>query len=119
MTNQTIEMTEAQKREIEWLRTEILKHDGHRNERAEYKRFEVRVDDVCGKPFVTVMTTVGNKNDEGTMAEVYARTSRVIKVGVRGGLRLLNPGKFNKKTGRVDYSNARIHGRRVVYWTTK
>jgi len=86
-------MTTTQEKRIEELRQAILLSDGLGEAHVdghEYKRFEV-TDHECGLVFV--LAEVGRKDDEGTMASIYARTRRHICIGRRGGLKLLNARK--------------------------
>jgi hypothetical protein len=81
MENST--MTKAQVKVINRLREDILDHDGYSNN-YEYKRFEIDISN--RSKIVFLATTVGLKNDEGTMASVLARTQRHVAIGPRGGL---------------------------------
>lgn len=84
-------MTKQQQQAVEWLRREILLNDGlgkNHVDRHEYKVFEVTAYEDIKTIFV--FARVGRKNDEGTMAEVFARTTRHIAIGPRGGMQLLN-----------------------------
>ena len=58
---------------------------------------------------VFMATTFGRKGDERTYAEVFCRDHRVLVIGPRGALILLNPaGRAKKKFGRA-----------ALYTTTK
>lgn len=100
--------TKAQLAQVEWLREKVLLHDGYSDE-YEYKSFEVEERGFEGyrgyKPFVIVSTQVGHKGDEGTMAQIFARTRRLIWIGPRGGMHLLNTkgatGRSGQATGRA------------------
>jgi len=84
--------TQAQEKALEWLKREIMKHDSHNNpERCEFKKWEVTLTDY-GK--VYLVSEVGGKDDEGTMAAVFARSYRLIWIGPRGGLKLVNAAKY-------------------------
>lgn len=83
-------MTAAQQRRVEWLRDEIIRHDGN-GERYEYKLFDVEE----RAPLVFVLSEVGLKGDENTMASVFCRTRRHVAIGRCGGMRLLNAVKKN------------------------
>lgn len=91
------QMTTAQKRVVEEIRHAVLHNDGY-GDNYEYKRFNVELTDF-GK--VQVLTEVGRIGDEGTMAEVFARTRRQIFIGKRGGLTLCNPAKFIEENGKT------------------
>lgn len=85
-------MTEKQAKTVEWLRKEIIRHDGYGKhaDKYEYKTFEV---EEIGYGIVTVYSVVGLKGDEGTMAAILCRTTRHIAIGPRGGMKLLNSRK--------------------------
>ena len=68
----------------------ILENDGLHSPDYEYKQFEVTESDYPGSKLVFLHTVVGRKNDEGTYAAVFARRTRLIAIGPRGGLHLLN-----------------------------
>ena len=75
-------LTKAQNKAVEFLRRRlILDHEGE----YEYKRFEVK----NTEGFVTLASAVGRKNDESTFAFLY-QENRLIAIGTKGGLRLLN-----------------------------
>ena len=61
---------------------------------------------------IFLSSVVGLRGDEGSMAEIFARTKRLIAIGKRGGCRLLNPGRFTTVDGHhVRVSSAqRVHG---------
>jgi hypothetical protein len=65
-----------------------------------------------GSPVVEVRATIGLKNDEGTQAEVFARTSWQIFVGPRGGLTAYGWDEKAKRTLRYNGSAAFHGGRR-------
>ena len=98
--------TKAQLAQVEWLREQVLLHDGYGySAEHEYKSFEVEERGFEGyhgyKPFVTVSTEVGRKGDEGTMAEIFARTRRLISIGPRGGMHLLNTKGATGRSGQA------------------
>lgn len=108
-------MTEAQARAVEYLRRAILANDGlGGRDDHEYKSFKTAQNDY-GTVYVT--TTVGLIGDEDTAAWL-CRVHRHIAIGPRGGMRLLNPGRYNKATGRIVPSKARVTGRAVAYTLT-
>jgi len=107
------QMNAAQKRKLEWLKKEILLHDGNHREGYEYKRWEVSDEG----PFVALLSEVGMVGDEETMASVLCRTRRHIFIGPRGGLKLVNAARYDTRRKRFVYS-APVCGRKVVYWTT-
>lgn len=92
-------MTREQGRAVEYLRDQIIRHDGHSDNDYEYKRFDVR-DVEPGGHYVFVVSEVGLKGDEGTLASIYCRTHRHISIGPRGGLTLLNAKHKSKRQGR-------------------
>lgn len=99
-------MNERQERALTWLRSAIMNHDGRANDPDyEYKRFEVTEHPECH--CVSLVTVVGLKGDEGTMAQIFARTHRHIWIGKRGGLKLLNA-----------KHKSRAQGNRVVWELT-
>jgi len=97
-------MTKAQERMVERLIHAIRVSDYADNPDYEFKEIEVSQFDfdtlpTSYHPLVFLYTVVGRKNDEGTMAEAFARSRRNICIGPRGGLRLLNA-KFKKSRAR-------------------
>lgn len=86
--------TPSQRAAVEYLRREIILHDGSRANPGEYeyKRFQLTTttNPNLGLILVFVDSVVGLKGDEGTHAELYGRTHRLIKIGKRGGLKLMN-----------------------------
>jgi len=114
-------MTPKQQKAVEWICKEVIKNDGY-GERYEYKRFEVvEYTDYPyseDSPMVYVVTDVGLVGDEGTMAEVFARVHRHIRVGPRGGLKLMNPGRYSKGQGKIVERKTPITGREVVWRMT-
>ncbi len=111
-------MNEIQRRTIEYLRREIFLHDAHVGSRDpseskyEYKRFDVKESPETGQVFL--LTEVGLKNDEGTMASILCRSSRHIAIGKKGGLTLLNARKTRGKKLDTKY----VRGRRAVWYQT-
>ncbi len=98
-------MEKRQQETIEYLRREILLHDGLGKAHVagyEYKEFEVRESE---SGLVFVSTVVGRKGDEGTLATLV-RTRRHIAIGPKGGMQLLN-------------GTRRVRGRKVTWWTTE
>lgn len=90
-------MNIAQRNVLVNLKRDILAHDRH-GENYEYKRWDIN----DNQTHVYLIATVGMKKDEGTMAEVFARTTRHICIGPNGGTKLLNTGKYrNSKIHRV------------------
>lgn len=79
-------MTNAQKRAVERIRRDHIRQAAGYGEDAEYKKF--RVED-CGA-FVSVVSEVGGKNDEGTLAACICRDHRHIFIGRHGALTLVN-----------------------------
>jgi len=86
------DISKAQQKTIDFIRAEVIKHDGLNNPEYEYKLFEVTPLDWGGK--VQVITEVGRVGDEGTMAQTFARTRRQIFLGPRGGMKLVNAARF-------------------------
>lgn len=104
-----------QKGAVEWLRREIIKHQGGAHRGYEYKRFDVKyyphIETVC------VISEVGMTGDEGTMAQMLCRDRRQIWIGPRGGMRLLNPARYDKKSGDIlpCKIGVTVRGRAVIY----
>lgn len=95
----TDKISRAQEEAIELIREVVLENDGLHSEDYEFKKFEVQLLDWGS---VQVLTEVGSKTDEGTLAAILCRTKRQIFIRRRGGLTLLNPAKFVKnKQGRT------------------
>lgn len=109
-------LTTAQQQILDSLRKDILKHDGHGDDTTyEYK--EWTLDEGWGGG-VFLVSTVGRKNDEGTMAEVFARTHRHIAIGTRGGVKLLNPGNYDAKQHKMIRICQRSGYSRAIIQTT-
>ena len=87
-------LSAQQRSRLEQLRSAILLHDGLDSDAYEYKIFEIRLG---GRSSVLLYTVVGRKGDEGTAAESFARRSRMLAIGRRGGLTLLNPQERGQK----------------------
>lgn len=96
-------MTASQAAAIEAIRERIieLRNRGFA-QNYEFKHFEVRQ----RQGYVSLTVEIGRKGDEGTMASIYCRDRRIIAVGPRGGLELLNAKHKNASRG---WFNA-IHG---------
>ena len=109
-------MTDKQREMVDWLREQILFHDGLRNtDEHEYKSFDINTE---YSSFVAVSTVVGQKGDEGTMASVFCRTRRNITVGPRGGMTLLNTARYDKKTKKMIRVKTHATGRSVAWALT-
>lgn len=84
----------------------------------EYKLFKVELLDWG---VVQILTEVGRKSDEGTMAAIFCRTRRQIFVGRKGGLTLCNPARFVKdeegNTKRIP-KKGRVEGPRALWVAT-
>jgi hypothetical protein len=106
-------MTKSQERTI----NEIKAHFEAQNERrgTEFKQFEVNDTEYL----VSLVIVTGGINDEGTMAEVFARDRRHLFIGKRGGIKLANPGRYNEKTKSIDFCNKRVHGWKALYALSK
>jgi len=97
-------MNTRQAETLEWLRKEILRHDGLQDvtDNYEYKFWEISYGDHVdrrGHRLVFLVSEVGRKNDEGTMAEIYARRHRHICIGAKGGVTLLNAKRRDQAKG--------------------
>lgn len=110
-------MTKAQVAAVEWLQTEIFNHDCYgRPEKYEYKRFDLDFDPTTGLAFL--VTEVGEINDENTVLSVLGRNHRHIVIGRKGGLELLNTGRYDKQEQRIKPTTVRARGRRVTWALT-
>lgn len=89
-------MTEAQKRVIDRLRAELpFAYDSTHKGGYELKKFEIEE-----RPtYIAVNTVVGLKNDEGTAAAMLSRDNRLITIGPRGAVELLNAKKKSARRG--------------------
>lgn len=107
-------MTTKQRQQVEWLKRAILWNDGLREYQSEhqYKRFDV--EESGGNVYVT--TEVGRIGDEGTFAEVWARTNRIVRIGTRGGMQLVNTAK--RVGGKTRPARTLARGRSVAYART-
>lgn len=93
-STQTDKMSLAQEEMISFIKETVLDNDSHGYKHThEYKKFEVKL---LEWGTVQVLTEVGGKNDEGTMAAIFCRVRRQIFVGRKGGLTLCNPARFVK-----------------------
>lgn len=107
------QITPTQLRVLKRLYKDIFLNDSHTigdtpNHNYEYKYFNVEVS-TYGTVWVTC--EVGLKEDEGTLAQLYARTYRLISVGKRGKCTLHNAkGKRKKRIKITGY-------RKCVYYT--
>ena len=86
-------MTNAQERAL--AKIEKLVKNGFYSDDMEIKKWEVNENEY----FVSLVLEYGLKNDEGTLAEVFARDRAQLFIGKKGGVRypvnkLLKNGKF-------------------------
>ena len=99
------QMNRTQEKTIEAIRAYILRHDCFCNDPAyEIKKFEIEplgVGDI-----VVVYAVSGRRNDEHTMASIFARTTRHIFIGPKGGITAIG----NKSRRYKGWTNAMIHG---------
>ncbi len=87
-------MSSAQEKMVAFAKEQIFKNDSMGYpKKHEYKQFEVKLLDWGS---VSILTEVGSKTDEGTMAAIFCRTRRHIFIGRKGGLTLCNPARFVK-----------------------
>lgn len=108
--------TASQETALEWLKGEILQHDGHGRTEGTY---EYKTWDLINEGHYLLLTTeVGRKGDEGTMGAVLARTRRLIRIGRRGGLRLVNTGVWSEKKDRMVRSAKQARGPSVTWALT-
>ena len=98
-------MTPSQKKAVQAIRQEIIDRHGY-GDTKEFKKFEVKELDWGGK--ISVCTSYGLINDEGTMASIFCRDERYLFVGPRGGIELANCKRKSKAkvTGLFDSINA-------------
>lgn len=91
-------MTNKQEKAVEMLRREAKRSFFFGGEeKYEFKRFEVQEHELG---YVTVAIETGLKDDEGTMAEVYAREYCYLFVGERGGVTWYKHNKNGKSVKR-------------------
>lgn len=88
-------MTKAQVETIAEVTRRILAKNERTAKAVEVKESKVEVRD----HFVALTLEVGMVGDEGTMASIYCRDRRVLVIGPRGGLTLLNAKDESKNTG--------------------
>lgn len=85
---------------IEWLHERIMYHQGGgrigTTDQYEYKQWNI---ERIHSKAISLIVEVGQKGDEGTMAEVFARDRRHIFIGPRGGMRLVNAKNKRKARG--------------------
>lgn len=83
-------MNAKQQKTIDYIKQRVMRDDVV-TDRREMKRFEIEEHE----RFISVVTEVGLKNDEGTIAQLHRRR-RHLFVGVRGGI-----SAYNKNSVRV------------------
>lgn len=92
-------MTKSQQKTLEKLKAAIFHHDGFgdigRGHEYEFKAWKV-TESTSSSKLVFVLSVVGRKGDEGSMAAFFGRTRRHISIGPRGGITLLNPKGVSK-----------------------
>lgn len=117
-------ITNAQRRALRWIHSGIARHQGGAHDKPEFKEFKVSVrqtqifPDSKLRTSVVVWSVFGGADDEGTWGSILCRDRRHIVIGVRGGARLLNPGRFDKRLGRIVPSRAKVRGGRVTWALT-
>ena len=99
-------MTNAQERALERIKR-MVKSTFHGN-RYEIKRWEVS----DNKYFVGLICEWGYKNDEGTLAEIYARDKCQLFIGKRGGIRY--PVTKTHKNGKFKCYEKRFNGDSIL-----
>ena len=78
------------------------------------KRWEVKATEGDSAPdLVFLYSVIGRRNDEGTMAEVFARNKRMIVIGRRGGCQLLNPARYVTKQGKTVKVESKVQPRGI------
>lgn len=107
-------MTPKQERAIEQLKVDIFANDSNHHDGYEFKKFDV--EELDWGNMVSLITEVGLVNDAGTLASIFARTRRHILIGPRGGLTLLNSGKFVR--GKIVPAKTETRGQKVTWGLT-
>ena len=107
-------MNKKQKAQIEWLRKNIIIYDSNHQDGYEYKRFDVYEQN----GYVFIISTVGLVNDKGTYASIFCRTHRHIMVGLHGGMKLLNTGRYSKKEEKIIEAKTKATGKSVAFALT-
>ena len=114
-----MKLTKSQDEALRTISLGVFNHDASGEDKDyEYKRFDAEI--IEGTRLLSVVTEVGLIDDEGTMAEVFARTRRHIIVGPNGGMELCNPAKFTKRNGtwrKVSQKTA-VRGERCIWHPT-
>lgn len=101
-------MNKRQEATVKSIKAYIEANDLHGADGYEIKTFEVKEMEWGA---IQVYSVAGLKNDEGTMAEVFARTRRQIFIGKRGGIRTNNYNSDTKKTVFLSgWADVMIHG---------
>jgi len=89
---ETVTPNEIQLKHINYLKEAILLHNGLGRKHVkdyEYKVFEMSQPDDANAIFLNVV--VGSKYDENRpYAKIFCRTQRLIRIGARGGVTLMN-----------------------------
>lgn len=75
-------MTPSQEKALEYIKSQIIKRDMLAADRYEFKKWNV---ESIGHGIICVSSVVGLKDDTGTAA-VLCRSSRLIFIGIRGGM---------------------------------
>lgn len=102
-------MTRAQEIAVQKIKRYIEQNDMRKNDPGyEFKEFTVEDTDYGT---VIVYSVTGLKEDEGTLASVFGRTTRHIFIGKRGGLKCPKwDSKRKKSTYLTGWSNVLIYG---------
>lgn len=95
------QLTKSQERTIEYLRKKFSPREGY-----EFKKNEVELDtfDCVGKEKTIVYLHIetGLIDDEGSLAEVFARTRRWFRIGKRGGIKSFDGNSSNWKNSHFE-----------------
>lgn len=126
LTDEQIEtyLSPAQKKTLTTLKKEIWEHDSLTRYNLlsvpwntgdhEVKRWEVKATEGDTAPdLVFLYSVIGRRNDEGTMAEVFARNKRMIVIGRRGGCQLLNPARYVTRKGKTVKVESKVQPRGI------
>jgi hypothetical protein len=81
-------MTPTQTNVIGQLKDKLLMDDAQGSKDWEYKRFHVQ--EYTGEAWCLLWTVTGHKDDAGTLAELLYRKERLIWIGPRGRILVLN-----------------------------
>lgn len=103
-------MTKAQQRIVEILKERFIKEKAYSGnvDNYEYKKFEV---EECKRVYsnkidIYIFASVGKKNDENTLASIYCRDNVHVRIGVRGGITVINAKRKSDSKGMINALHA-------------